>query len=169
MLKLNKMNQTIQTMGARISGLAILSMMVVIVLDVFLRNIFKMPIPGSYVIIESFLMPIAIFPALGYVYMMEVLPRLSEFVAKTPKWFQKYNRLLLIIMDIIIFSLLTYYTFKFFMNGYKDDMQIPVASHFIAIWPVYLFIPLGYLLVLLEVLVRFIEEIRGFFIKKDIV
>src|SRR5690625_2516001 len=93
MKSLNRINNTLQKLGGKISGIAILAMMGVIVVDVFMRNIFKSPVPGSYVIIESFLMPIAIFPALGYVYMVGVLPRLNDFVERTPQWFQKFNKL----------------------------------------------------------------------------
>ncbi|MBO1004894.1 TRAP transporter small permease [Pseudogracilibacillus auburnensis] len=160
MRNLKRVNHLLQEFGGRISGIAILSMMFVIVLDVFLRNVFKTPIPGSYVIIENFLMPIAIFPALGYVYMKNILPRLSEFVARTPNWFQKYNKLLLLVMDIVVFGLLTYYTFLYFLDGFQQGMEIPIATKFIAIWPVYFFVPLGYFFVLLEVLIRFGEEIK---------
>lgn len=92
--------------------------------------------------------------------MKNVLPRLSEFVERTPNWFQKYNKLLLLIMDIVVFGLLTYYTFLYFLNGFQQGMEIPIATKFVAIWPVYFFVPLGYFLVLLEVVIRFGEEIK---------
>jgi TRAP-type C4-dicarboxylate transport system permease small subunit len=162
---LRKINNKTQNIGKNISGLAILAMMFVIVLDVILRNVFKLTIPGSYVIIESFLMPLAIFPALGYVYMAGVLPRLGEFIERRSIKFQKMNRFLLLIIDIIVFVLLTYFTFIFFLDGYNDGIAIPVATNFVPLWPIYFFIPLGYFLVLLEVLLQFVEEVKRFSLK----
>lgn len=160
MKSLNRINNTLQKFGGKISGVAILAMMGVIVVDVFMRNIFKSPVPGSYVIIESFLMPIAIFPALGYVYMVGVLPRLNDFVERTPQWFQKFNKLLLLFMDAVVFTLLTYFTFVFFTNGYAESIALPVATKSIPLWPIYFFVPLGYVLVLLEVILRLISEVK---------
>ncbi|MFA1820864.1 TRAP transporter small permease [Virgibacillus oceani] len=155
-----KTNKFIQEIGKNISGLAILSMMIIIVLDVVMRNIFQISIPGSYVIIENFLMPIAIFPALGYVYMVHILPRLSEFIERRSRRFERFNRFLLLGIDIIVFGLLTYYTFLFFLDGYNNQIAIPVATNFIPLWPIYFLIPLGYFLVLQEVILQLIQEIR---------
>ncbi len=162
---IKSVNRSIQRCGAIISGLAILTMMLIIVSDVVLRNIFHHPIQGSHTIIENFIMPIAIFPALGYVYMENVLPRLGEFIAKRPQWFQTINKYLLIILDLIVFSLLTYFTFMFFLNGFNAERSVPVASNLIPVWPVYLVVALGYALVLIEVILRFLNEIH-FSIKK---
>ncbi|RKQ29325.1 TRAP transporter small permease [Oceanobacillus halophilus] len=157
---IKKTNKVIQEIGKNISGLAILSMMTIIVLDVVMRNIFKTSIPGSYVIIENFLMPIAIFPALGYVYMVHILPRLSEFIERRSEKYQRINKFMLLTIDVIVFGLLTYYTFLFFLDGFNNQIAVPVATNFVPLWPIYFVIPVGYLLVLQEVLLQLIHEIR---------
>lgn len=165
---LTKTNKFIQEIGKNVSGLAILAMMIVIVLDVVMRNFFKASVPGSYVIVENFLMPLAVFPALGYVYMAHVLPRLSEFIERRPKSFQRVNRFLLLAVDTIVFALLTYYTFIFFLDGLHNEIAIPVATNFVPLWPIYFFIPLGYFLVLQEVLLQLVQEIRRSFSKSKV-
>jgi len=155
-----KINKALQETGKIIGGISIVLMMTIIVLDVFLRNFFATPIPGSYAIIENYLMPIAIFPVLGYVYMENILPKLGEFVSKKSKQFQKINNIILLFMDTIVFILLTYYSFIYFLGMSSKGMEIQIATKFVPIWPVYFVVPLGFFLVFLEVILRLIKEIK---------
>ncbi|MTD30983.1 TRAP transporter small permease [Planomicrobium sp. YIM 101495] len=158
MKTIEKISSIFRNVGKYISGIAILLMMLVIVADVFMRNIFGNPISGTYEIVQFFLMPIAVFPALGYVYWVGVLPRLSEIVAKAPKGFRNVNRLMILVIDLIVFVMLTYYSVLFAVSGFQNKMAIPVAGELISVWPIYFFVPLGFFFVVLEVLLRFFNK-----------
>ncbi|WP_249870742.1 TRAP transporter small permease [Oceanobacillus saliphilus] len=147
---IQKVNKVLRESGKYISGIAILLMMFALVTDVFMRNVFGIPLTGTYEIVQYILMPALVFPALGYVYWSGVLPRLTEIIAKTPKRFQKFNRSLINIIDIIIFLLLTYYSFIFAFSGFTSKMAVPVGGGLLPIWPIYFLVPLGFLFVLLE-------------------
>lgn len=157
---LKKINHVMRHTGKYISGFAILGMMAIIVVDVFMRNVFGKPIAGTYEIVQYFLMPMAVFPALGYAYWVGVLPRLSELISKTPAWFEKFNRLLILCIDTLVFALLTYYGFLFAMSGMKDQMAVPIAGGLVSVWPVYFLVPIGFLLVLLEIILRFVKKVE---------
>lgn len=160
MAVLEKISSSFRSIGKYFSGISIFLMMLIIVADVFMRNVFESPISGTYEIVQFFLMPMAIFPALGYVYWVGVLPRLSEIVAKTPKAFQKFNDLLILIIDLVVFSLLTYFGFLFAMSGFESQMAVPLGGSLVSVWPIYFLVPLGFLFVLLEVILRFFREPR---------
>ncbi|NLI67564.1 MAG: TRAP transporter small permease [Bacilli bacterium] len=160
MQSIHKLNKILQESGKYISGVAIVIMMLIIVSDVVMRNFLHLSFPGSYEIIEKYLMPLAIFPALGYVYMSHVLPRLNEFIERRSQKFQKFNRLLLLLIDVVVFILLTYYTFLYALDSYQQGIAVPVATKFVPLWPIYFFVPLGYALVLFEVVVRFVDEVK---------
>jgi len=149
---LQKINHWLMKIGVFVSGLAILGMMLIIVVDVTMRNVFSSPVSGTYEIVQFFLMPLAIFPALAYTYQSGVLPRLIEMVEKLPAGFQKFNRVFITIIEIIIFTLLMVYGFKFAMSGLADQMAIPVSGSLIPVYPVYFLVPLSFASVLLEVL-----------------
>lgn len=155
---LEKINQVTRDVGKYISGIAILAMMFAIVIDVFMRNVFGKPIAGTYEVVQYFLMPLAIFPALGFVYWVGVLPRLTELISKSPAWFEKFNKYLILCIDAVVFALLTYYGFLFAIGGMTDQMAVPVAGGLIPVWPVYFLVPFAFLFVLLEVLTRFIRK-----------
>lgn len=158
MKSLEKVNEVLRTIGKYMSGFAILAMMLIIVADVFMRNVFETPLAGTYEIVQYFLMPLAVFPALGYAYWSGVLPRLSELISKAPPWFEKFNRILILIIDAIVFGMLTYFGFIFAIFGMQDKMAIPMAGTLIPIWPIYFLVPIGFLFVLLEVLLRFVRK-----------
>jgi len=160
----NKISRVARNIGKYTSGFAILGMMIIIVIDVFMRNVFGKPMMGTYEIVQYFLMPLAVFPALGYAYWVGILPRLSEMISKAPAWFEKFNTILILCIDAFVFALLTYYGFLFAMAGLKDQMAIPIAGSLVPVWPVYFVIPIGFLFVLLEIILRFggkVEEDEG--------
>ncbi|MCM3601690.1 TRAP transporter small permease [Robertmurraya korlensis] len=148
MEKLYKFTQKLVFMGLILSGVAILAMMLLIVVDVAMRNLFNEPISGTYEMVQYFLMPLAIFPALAYTYQSGVLPKLSELAEKMPKKFQKFNKYLILVIEVFIFSLLTIYGLKFALSGIADRMAIPVSGNLLPVYPIYLFVPLGFLAVL---------------------
>lgn len=155
---IEKVNGVIRNIGKYISGIAIILMMVIIVSDVFMRNVFGNPLSGTYEIVQFFLMPMAIFPALGYVYWVGVLPRLTEIIAKTPAGFRKANNLVILIIDLVLFSLLTYYGVLFAISGFQSQMAVPLGGSLVSVWPVYILVPLGFFSVLLEVILRFFRK-----------
>lgn len=155
---LEKANGYFRNIGKYLSGFSILAMMFIIVLDVFMRNVLGRPLAGTYEIVQYFLMPIAIFPALGYAYWSGVLPRLSELISKMGNKFQQFHRFLILVIDLIVFSLLAYYGLLFAVSGFQESMAIPVAGKLVAVWPVYFLVPIGFLFVVLEIILRFFRQ-----------
>ena len=141
-----------------ISCVGVFIMMILITADVFARNVFGIPVPGVYEITENFLMPLIVFPALGYTYWVGILPRLTELVTKAPQKFRVFHHYLLLVIDTVVFALLTYYGLQFAVAGLEISMAIPVAGILVPIWPIYFLVPLGFFLVLIEVLMRFVKK-----------
>jgi TRAP-type C4-dicarboxylate transport system permease small subunit len=158
MRTIRKVNEVVQNIGKYISGFAILVMMALILIDVFMRNIFGISLVGVYEIVASILMPLAVFPALGYAYWSGILPRLSEFILKMPNRFQKLNKQLIIIIDTVVFVLLTYYGILFAMKGLQDKMAVSISGTLVPVWPVYFLVPFGYIFVLLAIIPQYVPK-----------
>ncbi|MDE5412120.1 TRAP transporter small permease [Alkalihalobacterium chitinilyticum] len=157
--KIVNINERLKLIGVYTGGIAVVIMMFLIVADVFMRNIFTSPISGTYEIVQFFLMPMAIFPALAYTYSSGVLPRLGELVEKAPQSFQKISKWLIIIIEVVIFTLLTIYGWKFAMAGVGDQMAVAVGGKLTPVYPVYFLIPIGFGLIVLEVLLSAIKPL----------
>ena len=154
MKKFIKFNNVLQELGKEISGVAILAMMLLVVADVVSRNFLNFSVQGTYPIVEMFLMPLAIFPALGYAYYQNVLPRLTELVEKAPEIYKFINDILISIIEIIVFSLLTYFTFVHFQGMLNSGRTITIAGSYYPLWPIYLLVPIGFYLVVQQVVIR---------------
>lgn len=153
-----KVNDFFRTFGVYISGLAIFAMMWIIVIDVLMRNIFNKPLVGTYEIVQYYLMPLAIFPALAFAYWSGVLPRLSELISKLPEGVQRFHRWLILLVELLVFTLMTYYGFLFALSGLQESMAIPVGGKLLLVWPVYFLVPIGFFFVLVEVIFRLMKQ-----------
>ncbi|MDV2686087.1 TRAP transporter small permease [Alkalihalophilus lindianensis] len=158
--KVIKIHEVLKVSGVYVSGIAVIGMMLLIVTDVVLRNVFSSPISGTYEIVQYYLMPLAIFPALAFTYSSGVLPRLSEVVEKLPKKFNQVNRILIYVIEMVIFTFLTIYGWKFAMSGLADQMAIPVSGNLIPLYPIYFLVPIGFALVLMEVLLANAKKLQ---------
>lgn len=157
--RIEKLNRFFKMLGVFTGGIAAVLMMLIIVADVFLRNVFNSPISGTYEIVQYYLMPLAIFPAIAYTYSSGILPRISELIEKAPKRFNILTTVIIIIIEFIIFSLLAIYGWKFAMSGVSDRMAIPVGGSLFPLYPIYFLIPIGFGLVVLEILLSAIKPI----------
>ncbi|MFC4355490.1 TRAP transporter small permease [Chryseomicrobium palamuruense] len=151
MSSVEKIAHWFRIIGISVASFAIAAMVLMIVVDVTMRNVFKVPIQGTYEVVQYFLMPLAIFPTLAFAYQSGVLPRLSELIEKLPKRFQQVNRIIIYALELVVFLLLTYYSILFALSGIQDQMAIPVAGNLLPVYPLYMIVPISFAAVVLEV------------------
>lgn len=154
-----KIHHSLKVIGLYTSGVATIFMMLIIVADVFLRNVFNTPVSGTYEIVQYYLMPLAIFPAIAYTYSSGILPRLGELMEKAPQFLQNTAIYIIVVIEIIIFALLTIYGWEFAKVAWQEKMSIPVSGSLLMHYPVYLLVPLGFGLVFFEVILSTISKI----------
>lgn len=147
-----KIHHSLKLIGLYTSGVATIFMMLIIVADVFLRNVFNSPISGTYEIVQYYLMPFAIFPALAYTYSSGILPRLGELMEKAPQLLQNVATYMIVVIEMIIFALLAIYGGEFAKVAWQEKMSIPVSGNLLMHYPVYLLVPLGFGLLFFEVI-----------------
>jgi TRAP-type C4-dicarboxylate transport system permease small subunit len=140
----------LKTAGAVISGLAIFGMMAFIVFDVAGRNLVGSSIRGGFEIVQNYFMPLSIFPALGYVYGTNVLPRMDMVMSRTPWRVRATAIYLLLAAELVIFGLLFYFTLDYAMSGMAQGTAFPAAGVLYPVWPLYFLVPFGIALVLVE-------------------
>lgn len=136
--------------GAAISGVAIFGMMLFIVYDVVGRNLLGGSIRGGFEIVQNYFMPLSIFPALGYVYASGILPKMDMVMDRAPRRLQGGVIYLTLLAEIVIFSLLLYFTWDYAMAGMNRGMAFPAAGTLYKLWPLLFLVPFGMALVLVE-------------------
>ena len=133
-----------------IASVAIAVMVLLITIDVLSRNLLNNGIAGSYEIVESILMPTAIFWALLVTYSSGSIPRIDLVTEKFSGNIKLILGILLIAIDIFIYGLLTYYSWSRAEIALSSGASISAGGNLINIAPIFLFVPLGFLLVTLE-------------------
>ena len=147
--------------GAVVSGIALFGMMVWIVLDVASRNLRGTSISGSFEFTQNYFMPLAVFPALAFVYASGVLPRMDLLVPKFGYRVQKVTSLVLLAIEIVLLALLTYYTWDYAMSGMERGTAFPAGGNLYPIWPAYFLAPIGLGMALVEVAFSTARNILG--------
>lgn len=139
------------------SALGIVAMIIMITADVLLRNFFSYGIPGSYEIVESTLMPTAIFWALVITYASGSIPRIDMITNKFSRNLQLIIGIGLIAIDLFIYSSMTYFSWNRAQIALTEGASISAGGTLINIIPFYFFIPIGFLLVTLETIFIFLK------------
>lgn len=151
----------IKLVGALLSGLVIFGMMLFIVADVVSRNVLGGSIPGSFEVAENYFMPLAIFPALGFVYASGVLPKMDLLMHRLPQRAQDVVVYLLLLIELVIFAMLVYYTWGYAMGGMERGEAFPAGGSLYTLWPLYFIVPIGFAMVLLETLFVLVRNVIG--------
>lgn len=147
--------------GMYLSGVTIFLMMLFIVSDVTLRNLFNASLLGSYEITEHLLMPIVFFPSLAYVFSSGIIPRIEMVVIKINMSYQRVIFIILLIVELILFLLLTYYGLKYALDGTRDLFGFSMRGNIISYYPILYFVPIGFLLLSIEILFIIYENMRS--------
>jgi TRAP-type C4-dicarboxylate transport system permease small subunit len=147
-----KIFEKVKVGGLILSGITIFLMMLFIVADVALRNLLNASLLGSYEITQYFLMPLAFFPGLAYAYSSGIMPRIEMLVVKLKNRFQRNIFIALLIVELILFLMLTFYGLQYALIGTQEALGFSMKGTIITYYPILYFVPLGFLLLSIEIL-----------------
>lgn len=149
--------------GMLVSGTTIFLMMLLIVVDVATRNLFNSSIFGSYEITQYFLMPVAFFPTLAYAYSSGIMPRLEMFTSRLKLLAQRNIQIFMLVIEFLLFGMLTYFGWQYAISGTREQLGFSMKGGVVSYYPILYFIPLGFLLLSIEILFLIIKS----FAKKE--
>jgi len=142
----------IKRAGAIISGTSIMAMMLIIFADVFSRNFLGGSITGVLEVVQKYLMPLAIFPGLAFVYASGIMPRMDLLIVKFNKGFQNVVVYLLLILELLIFTAVVYYSLEYAIYGVKENLSFSAGAALYPVYPILFLIPFGFLLLIIEII-----------------
>ncbi|WP_375000639.1 TRAP transporter small permease [Aeromicrobium sp. CTD01-1L150] len=151
----------VKLVGALVSGVAIFAMMLFIVADVVSRNYLGGSIAGSFEVAQNYFMPLAVFPALAYVYSSGVLPRMDLLRDRLPQAVEAATIHVLVVLELIVFALLVHYTWGYAMSGMDRGVAFPAGGSLYTLWPLFFLVPIGFAMVLIETLFVLAHNIMG--------
>ncbi|MGI6747572.1 MAG: TRAP transporter small permease [Anaerovoracaceae bacterium] len=146
--------------GLILGLLGVYLMMLVIVLDVVTRNFFNLSITGIFEFVQYYLLPLSIFPVFGYAYSTGVMPRITMLIDKFSKKTQHIASVLVLIVNIILFTLMAWFSLLYAIQSTKDKAFVIIGMNNIPLWPLYYLVVLGFFLIIAESVFSLIQNIR---------
>lgn len=138
--------------GALLSGIAIFAMMLFIAVDVVSRNFLGGSIPGGFEISQNYFMPLAVFPALGWVFASGALPRMDLVLPRLPTRLRTAAVHTLVVLELVLAAIVTYYAWWYAMAGLQRGSTFPAGGELYPLYPFYFLVPLGFALIAVEIL-----------------
>lgn len=147
--------------GALVSGVAIFGMMLFIVADVVTRNLIGGSIPGSFEVAENYFLPLAVFPALGYVYASGVLPKMDMVLRRVTPRLRAATVHTLVVLELVIYAVLIVYSTQYAVSGAVRDVAFPAGGSLYPLYPLFFLVPLGVGLMLVETVFVLVRNLAG--------
>lgn len=130
--------------GMYISGISILIMMMLTVVDVILKNFFGSSIPGAYVYSQNYLMPLAIFLGIPYAFFTGIFPRVDLFITKFRKQTQLKIMVAVLITEVIAYIIIAYYSFSYGIFGATTNITFVAGINSVPLYPMFFLVTLGF-------------------------
>ncbi len=140
----------IKKIGVVISGLSIIAMVLIIVYDVVMRNLFSSSIRGGFEIVQNYLMPLVVFPGLAYMYSSGVLPKMDMILEKFKSSMQRIVIIAMIAIELFILVLIVQFSWEYAMSGFERKTAFPAAGTLYPLYPLFFLIPIAFVLVIIE-------------------
>lgn len=145
----------VKLLGMILSGVGIFGMMGFIVLEVIMRNLFNYSIPGNYEMVQNYFMPVVTLPVIVYAFSEGVLPRINMVISKFNYKLQKGVLLLLLLVEIAVFTLMAFYGWQYAISGMEAGDAFPASGSMYPIYPFYFLIPIGFGMLVVEMVFLF--------------
>jgi TRAP-type C4-dicarboxylate transport system permease small subunit len=145
-----------------LASIAIFLMMVFVLISSVGRYITgTVIIPGLIEMTGFYLMPLAVFPAFAYSYMSGTFPMVDNLANKCPERVQFWIKGLYLLLEVILFALVTYFTLEYALIGTAKNMQMRAGAN---LWPLYPFFytaPYGFALLTLKAATAFLKLLKN--------
>lgn len=130
--------------GMYLAGFSIILMMLATVIDVVLKNLFNISIPGSYLYMQNILMPIAIFLGMPYAFFSGIFPRLDMLLVKFKYKTRVKISIAILILEVIAFMVVIYYSFMYSIFGLTTNITFLAGVNSIPLYPMFFLVTLSF-------------------------
>lgn len=149
----------VRNAGMYLSGTVVFIMMIYICADVTFRNIQGYSPLYAYEIAQSYFMPLIVFPGLAFSFNVGIMPRIDFMLDKFSKGTQKAVNIILFGIEIVLILLLIIFGTEYMVHAIQTGQSFTAGGSNYPLWPVILFVPIGLLMVLVEVAFQLMKKI----------
>lgn len=142
------------------AGMILLLLMIVhVTLDVAMRFLFNMPLPGTIMVVSLFYMIAVAFLPLAAVEERDAHISVEIVTELLPAYLQSCLRVFSIFFSTLVFGLLTFRTGVEAVTKFRIGAYVVEAGTRVPTWPPYFFLPIGFGLMTLVLLCRLLKRV----------
>jgi TRAP-type C4-dicarboxylate transport system permease small subunit len=135
------------------AGLCLMAMMLITVASVFGRYILMVDlIPGAYNIIERIIFPLLVFWALPVAHRDQMFPKLDTIPHLLSPIWRAVVAVFVLVVEVGIYAFVLWLVTKFVWVSYLNQRTMQVGTEVWVLWPILVWIPLAFLLMITEML-----------------
>lgn len=146
--------------GALISGIAAVGLMLLVCADVLMRNIGAGSLIGAFEVTQNYFLPLVVFPSLAWVYSSGVMPKMDLFLPKLSPGARRKTVMGLVIVEILVIATVTVSTTLWAISETASQAAFIAGKSLLPGWPVQLLVPIGFLLLLIELCFVFARNLQ---------
>ncbi len=160
MHKVGKILTKIEGFFNVLAGVAIVGMMSIITLDTIMRYFFKRPISGVEEVVSCYLSIVLVYLSISYCYRVGGHVRVTALEEKLPKGFIRVINSIMGLAAFAFFSIIAYANILTMEKAYTRH-SVPGGVVNTPIWPGYLVLVIGAILMAIRLLLNSILVIAG--------
>lgn len=159
--RLGRLLAAITNITTVIGGLAIALMMLHVTLAVAARYLLGTPLPGTMTIVSYYYMIIAAYIPLAYAEQKEAHISVEVLTEQLPAGVQRHLAGWGLLLSATVFTVLTWRTWIEAVGKYSDGASVVQGNASIIIWPTYFVLPIGFALMALVAVYKFLLYLTG--------
>lgn len=159
--RLGRLLAAITNVTTVIGGLAIALMMFHVTAAVAARYLFGTPLPGTITIVSYYYMLIAAFIPLAYAEQKEAHISVEVLTERLPAGLQRHLAGWGLLLSAAAFTVLTWRTWLEAVGKYADGASVVQGNTSIIVWPTYFVLPVGFGLMALVAVYKFLLYLTG--------
>lgn len=151
----------LEKIGLLVSGASLMLTMLLITIDVFVRNFTISSLVGIYEIVQNYLMPIMVFPAIGYAYSEGIMPRIVMVTDKLSARVRVAAAMLISLIEVAIFSSMAYFTFAYSVDSVQEKLGFICGTSMLPLYHVMFLPALSFAMIAIENVFLLITNIKN--------
>jgi TRAP-type C4-dicarboxylate transport system permease small subunit len=142
-----------------VGGISLVLMMVQMVLDVFMSNVFHAPIESNLEVVSIYYMVAVVFLPLAIVELRHEHIQVDLFVRLLPKLAQRGLYIMGNLISAVFFGILAYQTWLDAVKSFRIQEMV-MGVDFIEIWPSKFILPISFAVILMAILLHAWKALR---------
>lgn len=146
---------------ALVGSLGVLALLIHVVADVVMRNLFDQPIPATNEIVSRYYMVLIAFLPLAWVERQRAMISVEVIDGLMSRGMRRFSDILVTLLATVIYGAIAWVTWADAVKNWRIGSFVDVLGYPVPVWPTYFLPPAGFVLAAAVTLLRTVRAMSG--------